>query len=337
MAERLPTIYDVARTAGVSPATVSRVLNEPSRVQNEKREKVMDAIGELHFVPKADAVAKARRQYKKIGVIAPFFTEPSFMQRLRGIASVLSGRHYELVLYVIESISELEAYIDMLVSSRRVDGLIVLCLQLGDASVGKLARLGLPVCFVESDVSGFDCVIVKNEAGGRMAAEYLYSCGFRRPGFVGEVSLRPYAVPATELRLSGYEAFFAERGIPLDERFVCVSEFAGGKLDAEILRILKQKERPDCVFTSSDVIAARFLKAAASVGLSVPQDIAVVGFDDLEMAELIALSTVSQSLDESGRLAAEMVLDRIKDGARAPRCVFIPLSVKERETAKRGS
>ena len=106
MPKHMPTIYDVAKKAGVSPSTVSRVLNEPFRVQIEKRKLVLDAIRELKFIPKADAVALARKQYKKIAVIAPFFTQPSFMQRLRGISSILSGHHYELIMYAIESTKE---------------------------------------------------------------------------------------------------------------------------------------------------------------------------------------------------------------------------------------
>ncbi|HBG37393.1 MAG TPA: LacI family transcriptional regulator, partial [Treponema sp.] len=99
MIAKNPTIYDVARLAGVSSATVSRVLNEPSKVQPEKRKRVVDAITRLNFTPKAQAVANSRQQYKKIGVIAPFFTQPSFMQRLRGVSEILSNEHYELVLY----------------------------------------------------------------------------------------------------------------------------------------------------------------------------------------------------------------------------------------------
>src|SRR5574344_3026808 len=162
MQQKEATIYDVAKEAGVSAATVSRVLNDPSKVNSEKRDSVMAAIDALHFVPKAAAVANARQSYRKIAIIAPFFTEPSFMQRLRGISRIISGHHYELIIYAIESQEELEEYVDMLASSRRVDALIVLCLKLRPSTLTKLKNSGMPVCFVESDEEGFDSVVIEN-------------------------------------------------------------------------------------------------------------------------------------------------------------------------------
>lgn len=327
------TIYDVAREAGVSPATVSRVLNEPSRVQEEKRKRVMDAIATLSFVPRAAAVAHARSLYKKIGVIAPFFTQPSFMQRLRGISSVLSGNHYEVVVYAIESTLELEEYVDMLSSSRRLDGLVVLCLDMREESVETLRSAGLPVCFVEADAPGFDSVIVENYEGGREAARFLYERGYRRPGFIGEASSRSYAVPATELRLRGFTDFMAERGISLDSRHVWLGEFSEETIERGFDQVLAVNDKPDCFFASSDMIAIRLMRHAAREGLRIPGDLGLVGFDDLDIAEYLNLSTVSQGLDESGRLAAEMILDRLKDPGRPVRKVLAPLRLIERDSA----
>lgn len=330
MAGQTPTIYNVARKAGVSPATVSRVLNEPSRVQAETRKRVVEAIAALGFVPKADAVAHARKQYKKIGVIAPFFTEPSFMQRLRGLSSVLSGKHYELVIYAIESIEELEEYVDMLASNRRVDGLVVLCLDFRDEMISALRESGLPACFVESEAAGFDSVTVDNYEGGRMAARMLFERGYRNPAFIGEASSRPFAVPSTDIRLRGFRDFFAEQGIALEEHFTWLGEFSERAADRGIESMLKGGTLPDCVFAASDMIAIRLLKLAAACGISVPKDLAVVGFDDLDIADYLGLSTISQALDESGRLAAEMILDRLRDPERPARKIIAALEAKER-------
>ncbi len=327
------TIYDVAHHAGVSVATVSRVLNEPSKVLADTRKRVLDAINELQFIPKAMAVAHARKQFKKIGVIAPFFTQPSFMQRLRGVSAVLSGQHYELVVYAIESSKELEEYIDMLVSSKRVDGLIALCLNMSPASIAQLESVGIPVCFVETDVERSDSVIVDNYRGGRMAAEHLYSKGYRRPGFVGEASSREFAVPATDLRLRGFKDFFNEQGVAVEDRNIWLGEFTETNVDDGIERILSGAQRPDCVFTSSDMIAIRLLRIAARFDILAPRDIGVIGFDDLDFTEYLNLSTVSQFLDESGRLAAEMILDRLKQPEREVRKVIVPLRVMDRDSA----
>lgn len=330
MSNKPATIYDVAQKAGVSPATVSRVLNEPSRVQVERRKKVLAAIEELHFTPKAEAVALARSMYKKIGVIAPFFTEPSFMQRLRGVSKVLSGQHFELVVYAIESSKELDEYIDMLVSSKRVDGLIVLCLNLSDESIAKLARTTMPVCFVESDVPDFDSVVVDNYRGGQLAAEFFYNAGYKTPGFIGEASLRSYAIPATDFRLHGYVDFFSKKDISVAEDHVWLGEFTEEKVDEGVLKLFSGPRVPDCVFTSSDMIALRLMKTVHERAISLPSNFALLGFDDLDIAGFVNLSTVSQSLDESGILAAEMILDRLKNPKREVRKVLVPLKLIER-------
>lgn len=328
---QVPTIYDVAKKAGVSPATVSRVLNEPSRVQPEKRKLVLEAISVLKFTPKAEAVAHARQQYKKIGVIAPFFTQPSFMQRLRGVSSVLSGQHYELVVYAIESTKELEEYVDMLASSKRIDGLVVLCLNMRPESIHTLKQTGIPVCFVESDVPDFDSVVVDNYRGGRIAAEFLYARGCKRPGFIGEASQREYAIPATDLRLKGFRDFFSEHNINIDAKHVWLGEFVEDKVDDGIATILDESVKPDGIFTSSDMIAIRLSRIAHQRGIRMPSEVAVVGFDDLDIADYVNLSTVSQSLDESGKLAAEMVLDRLRSPGREVRKVMVPLRVIDRD------
>lgn len=328
------TIYDVAKKAGVSPATVSRVLNEPSRVNEEKRDRVLDAINELKFVPKAEAVANARSGLKRIGVIAPFFTEPSFMQRLRGISRVLSARHYEMVVYSLESARELEEYVDMLCSSRRVDGLIVLSLNLSVKSVEKLRESRLPVCFVESGVDGFDSVSVDNEEGGFLAAKYLYDLGCRHPAFFGEKSERPYAVRASEKRLDGYRKFFSEKKIQIKKNHIWLGENTEENILFGVNEFLSQKNLPDCIFASSDVIAIKLVEIANSKKIKVPEQIKIIGFDNIDFSRYLNISTVTQNLDESGRLAAERVLARIEDSDREAVNARISLSVIARESTE---
>jgi len=325
-----PTIYDVAKLAGVSPATVSRVLNSPSMVNPEKRKRIMEAIESLKFTPKADAVAKARQQFKRIGVIAPFFTEPSFMERLKGISSVLSSQHYELVVYAVQSTEELDGYVDMLVSSKRVDGLISLCMHLDQTTVNKLQSSDLPVCCVEKDLTGFDAVIVHNQEGGAMAAKALYEKGCHNPGFIGEASTRSYAAHSTEERLEGFSNFFKEKGIELEPSHYWLGENNNEISTQGILKMLDSPNRPDCIFASSDTLAIRTIKCAGQLGLTVPDDLAVIGFDDIEMAEYVDLTTINQGLEESGVLAAEMMLQRLKHPDQPVRKSLIALKLSER-------
>lgn len=332
---RQSTIYDVARLAGVSSATVSRFLNEPDRVAQEKRDRIQSAITELNFVPKADAVAKARSAYRKIGVVAPFFTQPSFMERLRGIAAVLSAEHYELVVYSIDTMEDLVNYVQMLVNTQRLDGLILLCVQLPADVLDLLRGANFPVCFVENEYEDFDCVVVHNLQGGQKAAQFLCEKGCKKPGFIGEKSMLEYAVNATEDRLRGFKFYCANNGIVIPENHIWLGEFSEGSLDEGITKFLEQEDLPDGIFCSSDVIAARLIRIALTKGISVPKQIRVIGFDNIDIAEYIGLTSVNQNLEESGRMAARLILMRIKDRERGSVVMKVPLSVIERETTGR--
>ncbi len=334
MALKQPTIYDVAKLAGVSPTTVSRAINSPSMVNKERRARIMQAIEELQFVPKAEAVAKARQQLMKIAVIAPFFTESSFMEPLKGISSILSDHHYELVIYAVQSSENLKGYIDLLVGSKRVDGLISLCMNLEKSTIEKLRNSSIPVCFVETEVEGFDSVVIRNAQGGKMVAEFLHKNGYRTPGYVGEASLRTYAARSTEQRLEGFRSYFATRMIEVEKHNIWLGENLPTISNAGILKLLDRPDRPDCIFASSDTLAIRTIKCAVQLGITVPDDLGVVGFDDIEMAEFVNLTTINQSLEDSGVQAAEMVLQRIKEPNRPVRKSLIDLKLTKRSSTE---
>ncbi|MBP7095141.1 MAG: LacI family DNA-binding transcriptional regulator [Spirochaetia bacterium] len=335
------TIYDVAARAGVSIATVSRVLNEPAKVQESTRAAVLAVMRELGFVPRAEAVARARTRFRRIAVLVPFFTEPSFSQRLRGVSDALSAASHELVIYAVKSQAALEEYVDLVCAPDRVDGVILISLKLPGRSLDCLRKSGLPCVFIEAGVEGFDAVAVDNRQGGRMAARWLLELGFRRVAFVGEHSSQPFAVNSTDERLQGFLEAFEEAGVPVDERLVHVAEypkgagFAHGDLEAELAAVIGDEPRPEAIFATSDLIAARLAKIANGMGLSVPRDLALLGFDDVDLAEYLGLSTISQALDESGRLAASMLLERIERPDSPPRTSIIGLEIVRRGSVPR--
>jgi LacI family transcriptional regulator len=256
------------------------------------------------------------------------------MERLKGIASVLGGHHYELVIYAVQSEEDLQGYIDLLIGSNRVDGLILLCMSLTDAMVSRLRVSGLPVCFVETEAAGFDSVVIDNKAGGTMVARFLWENGYRRPGFVGEASCRSYAASSTEQRFAGFSSWFETKGVSVKPSHVWTGENEAVASAAAIAGILDRPDRPDCIFASSDTLAVRVLKCAAQLGYVVPDDLGVVGFDDIEMAEFVNLTTVNQSLEESGVLAAETILSRIGNPGRPPRKNMIELTLHRRNSTE---
>ena len=210
-----PTIYDVAKRAGVSITTVSRILNTPDKVNSKTREKVLVAIDALGFVPKAEARARALQHIGRIGVISPFFTAPSFIQRLRGVAAALSTKNYELVIYTVDSNDHLQGYMSSLPLTGNLDGLIILSLPVDDSQVCRLINHGLPTVLIEYPHPKLNCVEIDDVEGGYMATTYLLGKGHRRIAFLGDTDLPEYSIHPVSLRLSGFRRALKEARIKL--------------------------------------------------------------------------------------------------------------------------
>jgi LacI family transcriptional regulator len=328
-----PTIYDVAKRAGVSITTVSRILNAPDKVNSETREKVLVAIDALGFVPKAEARARALQHTGRIGVISPFFTAPSFMQRLRGIAETLSPKNYELVVYTVDSNDHLEGYLSSLPLTGNLDGLIILSLPVDDAKVRRLIDHGLPTVLVEYPHPKLNCVEIDDAEGGYMATTYLLRKGHRRIAFLGDTDLPEYSIHPVNLRLSGFRRAMKEARMKLPDTFVRLSPYSQEQTRKVAKELLNLPEPPTAIFAATDFQALGVLKAARQLDVKVPKQLAVIGFDDLDMAEYADLTTISQHLDESGRLAVEILLAQIESPSRPPRHVKLPLTLIERQTA----
>ena len=327
-----PTIYDVARRAGVSITTVSRMLNTPDKVNSETREKVLAAIDTLGFVPKAEARARAMQHTRHIGVITPFFTAPSFIQRLRGIAETLSPENYELVIYTVDSKDHLHGYLSSLPLTGNLDGLIILSLPVDDTQVRRLIDHGLPTVLIEYPHPKLNCVEIDDVEGGHMATTYLLGKGHRRIAFLGDTDLPEYSIHPVSLRLSGFRHALKKARIKLPDTFVRLAPYSQEQTRQAAKELLNLPDPPTAIFAATDFQALGVLKAARQLDINVPEQLAVIGFDDLDMAEYADLTTISQHLDESGRLAVEILLAQIAAPSRPPRHVKLPLKLIERQT-----
>jgi LacI family transcriptional regulator len=327
------TIYDVAKRAGVSITTVSRMLNTPDKVNAETREKVLIAIDELGFIPKAEARARALQRTGRIGVISPFFTAPSFMQRLRGIAETLSPENYELVVFTVDSNDHLQGYLSSLPLTGNLDGLIILSLPVNNTQAIRLIDHGLPSVLIEYPHPKLNCVEIDDVEGGRMATSYLLKKGHRRIAFLGDTDLPEYSIHPVSLRLSGFRRALKAARIKLPETFIRLAPYTQEQTRQVAKDLLNLPDPPTAIFAATDFQALGVLKAARQLGIKVPEQLAVIGFDDLDMAEYADLTTISQHLDESGKLAVEILLSQIASPSRPPRHVKLPLSLIERQTA----
>lgn len=332
-ANRTPTIYDVARRAGVSISTVSRVINASPNVSDATRDRVQGAIDQLAFVPKAEARARAMKDFARIGVLTPFFTAPAFVQRLRGVAHCLVSTRYELTIFTVESIEHLNHYLATLPVTGHLEGLILISLRVNDDSAAKLKDHNLETVLLEYPRQDLNTVEIDDVGGGKMAADYLVRKGHQRLGFIGDTSdLGPYTIEPISQRLLGFRQGLAQAGIALPEELVCKSNYEVKDAEVKIGPMLSLPQPPTAIFCATDLQAIGVINKAHQLGFKVPEDLAVLGFDDLDLADYVGLSTIRQPLDESGRLAVEILLSRLEDPGRPMRHVRLPLTIVERQT-----
>jgi LacI family transcriptional regulator len=326
------TVYDVAEAAGVSITTVSRVLNSPEKVNAATRARVMAAIDRLGFVPRAEAAARARKEHGRIGVLAPFFTLPSFVERLRGVANALDDSPYELAIYNVDSSARRDGYLTSLPLTRRLDGLIIMALPFDRAAAQRLLDHQLETVLVELSQEPFSSIRIDDRAGGQMAAEYLLQKGHRRCAFVGDSDLPDYAIHTSDWRLEGYRTALTAAGLDLPGEYTALAPHSRENARLSAHRLLDLAEPPTAIFAASDNQAFGVLKAARERGLAVPGKLAVIGFDDVDIADFIGLTTIHQPLEESGRVAVDLLLSRVANPARPAQRVRLPLTLMKRET-----
>lgn len=332
--KKKPTIYNVAELSGVSISTISRVLNAPDKVNPETRIRVMEAIDRLGFVPKAEARARALKNSNRVGVITPFFTAPSFVQRLRGVATTLSRANYELVIYPVDSVEHLEGYISSIPIMGNLDGLIIMSLAIQDKDVRRLIENEMQTVLIEFSHERLNSIVINDEQGGRMVAEYLIKKGHKSFGFLGDIEPpERYAIHPVKSRLSGFKKVLGEAGISLPQKSIKQALYSQENSQQAAYELLNASDRPTALFAASDIQALSVMKVARQLNLRIPDDLAIVGFDDIDMADYVDLTTVRQHLDESGRLSAEMALARIGDRNRALQHINLPLVLIERATA----
>jgi LacI family transcriptional regulator len=332
MKDAKPTIYDVAELAGLSISTVSRVLNSPEQVNETNRIKVLAAIDRLGYVPKAEARARALQGTRRIGVLTPFFTAPSFVQRLRGIDAALAPTYYELIIYTVDSLNRLKGYLASLPLTGNLDGLIVMSLPVSAEEADRLIERRLVTVLIECQIACFSSVEINDWQGGRMAAEYLLKKGHRRLAFLGDIHPPDYAIRPVVARYEGFCEALVEAGVQLPAEYVKSSWYAQEQSRQAARQLLELPEPPTAIFAAADIQAIAVMKVARDMGLRIPQDVAVLGFDDLDIADYVGLTTICQPLDDSGQIAAEMLLARIADPDRPEQHVRLPLNLIERET-----
>jgi DNA-binding LacI/PurR family transcriptional regulator len=332
---RGPTIRDVARRAGVSVATVSRVINNSPLVMEPTRARVQAAVDELGYRLNATARNLSIGRAMAVGVVVPFFTAPSVIERLRGVVERLGRgerRVYDLMLIDVEAPEQRDGALLDLAHRDRVAGLLIISLPISDDEVAALERDGMPAVLVDTFHPRLPRVVIDNVGGGELAAGHLLAKGHRRIGFVGDHPTNPFGFTSSADRRRGFVAALRRAGVaqePELERFGPHGRDEAGRLAEALLTL---PDPPSAIFAASDLQAIGVLRAAQRLGARVPDDVAVIGFDDIDLAEIVGLTTIRQPLRESGALATDLLLAAIERGTGDPVEVLQTLTVVERRT-----
>ena len=321
MARKSVTIRDVAREAGVSVATASRVLNGKDVVKPLTRDRILSVMAELGFSPSPAARRLSLGRTLTIGVVVSFLTRPQAAERLRGVDAVLADSEFDLVIYNVESVQKRDHYLGTLTRSQRADGLLVMSLPPSAEAADVLVGSPVPVVFIDvhtPSVERLPRVVGDDVAGGAMAARHLLDLGHRSIAFIGDALADPFGFTSSRDRERGFREELARAGIDLPDQ--AIGHGAHGRYEARDLarRMLDRQDRPSAIFTASDTQALGVIAAAREMGLHVPDDLSVIGYDDIEAADYVGLTTVRQQLFESGRRGAEILLAQIDDRSEAP-------------------
>lgn len=331
------TIRDVAKHAGVGVGTVSRVLNESESVSEQTRRKVLDAIDALNYSPNPIARRLSLGRTMTIGVILPFFTNPSYVERLRGIESVLADSEYDLILFNAETAERRDAYFQGVPRRERVDGLLIITHVPSDDDVSRLLRSGVPTILVDAYHALLSHVVIDDVAGGYRATRHLIELGHRKIGFISDYLETALNFKPIRDRFLGYYQALEEVDIPFRPEYHC--QGVHGRIPAREMatQLLSLPDPPTAIFTYSDTQAIGVLEAAQQLRIQVPRDLSVIGFDDIDAAEYWNLTTIRQPLFESGVTGCELLMEAIAAPQLSPaREVLLPTELVVRQTTGPG-
>jgi LacI family transcriptional regulator len=330
----MATIYDVARFAEVSPATVSRVVNGHANVDPVLAARVRDAMRELDYRPNAVARNLRRSRTSLWAVIISDIGNPFFTSLVRGVEDVAQRAGYSVVLCNSDEDAAKEGQYVSAALSEQMAGVIIS--PSGRAThVNRLADARVPVVVIDRQLRGaaVDTVLVDNEHGAELATGHLIENGFRRIACI----TGPKRISTAMQRLRGYQRALKAAGLPFDEEVVRFADFRSDGGYHAMASLLELSPRPDAVFGANNLMTVGLLERLVDERIEVPEGMGVVGFDDVSWANLVrpSLTTVAQPTYELGRTAAELLVERITAPARRPSTVTLHTKLHVRESSGR--
>ena len=333
---RRATIADVAAASGVGVGTVSRVINGAANVRETTRVSVQKVIDQLGYRPSHLAASLSRGTARTMAIVVPHLTRPSVVMRLAGALAVLDEQGYDTVVCNVDTPQQRDHHLAALTKRHRADGVIVVSLRLSRHQLASFQRTGVPLVTVGVLAAGVPQTVTDDVTGGRLATEHLLSLGHRRIGFIGDTARRLSATnlgfSASQHRLTGYRQALAAADVGYDPALVRRGPYGAVNAEALAAELLALPDRPSAIFAASDTQAMGVLSAADRCGLPVPGQLSVIGFDDIESAALLGLSTVRQPLERSGAEGARRLCALLRGERVRPLRQQLALEVVQRSS-----
>ncbi|WP_218131871.1 LacI family DNA-binding transcriptional regulator [Thalassobacillus cyri] len=330
--EKTVTIKDVARKANVSISTVSRVLNNSGYTSASVKEKVNKAVDELKFQKNMVATAMIKKQTSTFGLIIPDIKNIFYGELTRAIEDKAHQHGFNVILCNTDNNLEKEKeYLNFLLR-KGIDGIIFSTPEINDRNIREVmkSRPDLPMVILGSKVQNvrLDEVLVDNVDGGYTATEHLIDLGHERIGYIGG---QPDSYATVE-RLKGFKAAMEERALPLDKNHIKLDEFKIHSGYEKGKEILAENDRPTAIFAGNDAIAVGVYKAARELGIRIPEDLSVIGFDDSQFAEIVdpGLTTIRTPIAEMGEKTVELAVQIIKENKNFKESIMFPPTLVER-------
>jgi DNA-binding LacI/PurR family transcriptional regulator len=327
-----PTIADVARRAGVGVGTVSRVLNDRPKVGADTRTRVLAAIAELDYVPSANARRLSSGRTQTVAVVTTHLVAPSVVERVRGIEQSLTRAGLDLMIRNVETKQRRDDVVREIVRTDRIDGAILISISPDRAELAQIQRSRLPVVLVDAHSRSLPRIVCDDLEGGRIAATHLVDLGHTRVAFIGDPPRPSLGVRSSSMRRDGVEAVLAARGLQLRTGHILEVQLSRREARELAMSMLGGPDRPTAVMAANDTLAFGVLEAARTLGLAVPDDLSVIGYDDIETADLLGLTTIHQPLYETGVLAVNRLLEAVAGEARGPLRTVLPVHLVQRRT-----
>ncbi len=332
------TLEDIGRLAGVSRSTVSRVINHADSVSDDVRSRVQDVIRRTGYTPNAAARSLVSGRSGVIGLVIPsrvhgLFEDPYFPRLIQGISAASNRSNTLLSLFLFENEEEESQLYPRVVTSGMLDGLIITATRMGDPLLARMSMGEMPVVVVgRPDIEGVSYADVDNRGGAALAAAHLSGLGYERIGLIGA----PTSTTAGLDRLSGFVEGLAEAGRSLHPSLRQDGDFSESSGYEAMGRLVER--RPDAVFVASDTMAIGALRFLRDRQIRVPDDIALMGFDDMPAGatSVPALTTIRQPVTDTGAAAVRLLTELIHGELDRPRSEILPVELVVRESCGAG-